>query len=118
MARFAVVTLAALLLSACGAEDLSGRPLEVADALGAADGELVRVRGLLYTDDGGMTFRLCSALAESFPPQCGEPSLVVESSVFEFADLARAGDVGWSERPVDLTGHLRGATLTLSDVAE
>lgn len=97
------------------------RTLEIAQALEEED-RVVRVTGYLYTDDApppntdrGFTLRLCSALAESFPPQCGRPSLVVESAVFEAADLEREGDVGWSARPVVLTGRVHGETLRIVD---
>ena len=116
------LALAALVLAVafagCGAGERSDPFVEVAEAREADDGDLVRVRGLLYTDDRGRSFRLCSALAESHPPQCGEPSLLVESSVYEFADLTQAGDVGWSEQPVSVTGRVRDGTVTVSDVEE
>ena len=45
-------------------------------AAGGETGEMT-VAGSLLVD--GEQARLCAALAESFPPQCGEPSLVVEN---------------------------------------
>jgi hypothetical protein len=118
MKRLALAVLVLVVAAGCGAGERSRRTLEVAEAREAAPDDVVRVRGLLYTDDRARTFRLCSALAESYPPQCGEPSLLVESSVYEFDDLTHAGDVGWSEQPVDVTGRVFGGVLTVTDVEE
>ncbi len=118
MKRLALAVLVLVVAAGCGAGERSGRTLEVAEARESGSDDVVRVRGLLYTDDRGRTFRLCSALAESYPPQCGEPSLLVESSVYEFDDLTHAGDVGWSEQQVEVTGHVRDGTLTVVDFTE
>ena len=64
------------------------------------------------------TVKLCSALLESFPPQCGSPSLVVENALLETFDLRREGDIAWSDRPVVLTGRLDGETLKITDTQE
>ena len=61
--------------------DASGAPdgpvLSIADAIAAAGDAPGHVQGaLLIAADG--TALLCSALAESFPPQCGGERLVVE----------------------------------------
>ena len=44
--------------------------MEIAQALEAAEGSEVTVSGVLIADRDGKT-RLCSALLESSPPQCG-----------------------------------------------
>lgn len=80
---------------------------------GGVTGE-VTVTGSLLVD--GKEARLCSALAESFPPQCGEPSLVVKNlDRSEFPGLSREGDVVWTDRPVELTGTVAGGELTVTD---
>ena len=60
----------------------------------------------------GDEIRLCSALAESFPPQCGGPSLAIEGAVD--ADFAAEGDVRWTENEVSLLGDVEGDVLRVS----
>jgi hypothetical protein len=62
------------------------------------------VRGYLIERDGEL--RLCDAILESSPPQCGEPSLRVEG------EPAAA-----SEQRVSLLGEVEGETITVSDTA-
>jgi hypothetical protein len=52
------------------------RVLTVSEAAKAGDG-VVAVRGYILIGRDG-TARLCSGLAGSYPPQCGQPSLVVK----------------------------------------
>jgi hypothetical protein len=59
------------------------------------------VEGYLIERDGEL--RLCDAILESSPPQCGEPSLRVEGS----APAA-------SEEPVSLLGEVAGDTISVS----
>ena len=62
--------------------------------------------------------RLCSALAESFPPQCGNPSLLVVGLDLEtVADLTSEGDVSWTDHPIVLEGVVDDDTLTVSENA-
>ena len=62
--------------------------------------------------------RLCSALAESFPPQCGGSSLAVEGlELEEVEDLVTEGDVSWTDRPIQLLGVISDGTLTVSENA-
>jgi hypothetical protein len=72
--------------------------MSVAEALGhQATDDLVTVTGALFVDADG-TVRLCDAIAESFPPQCGGDRIVVVG-----LDLAAVGDlqteveVSWAE---------------------
>ena len=71
--RFALALLVALAV-ACGEEsnevDIGGGQTSIGQALKAAEGSEVTVSGFLIADRDG-TARLCSALLESFPPQCG-----------------------------------------------
>lgn len=124
--RFALPLLSlALLLAACGADtsvDDDGTPLPTDGSAGApvlviADGDgdpgsglsvaqalthqmtddLVTVTGALFVDPDG-TVRICDAIAESFPPQCGGDRMVVEGLDLEtIADLQTEGDVSWAE---------------------
>ena len=122
--RFALPLTFAIALAACGADtsvddgtpppsdgsagapvlviaDGDGDPgtgLSVAQALThQATDDLVTVSGILFVDADG-TVRLCDAIAESFPPQCGADRLVVEGLDLEsIANLQTEGDVSWAE---------------------
>ena len=119
-----VVALLALVLAACaGADD----PADASDAppssqgaadavLVVADGEpggpgmsvaealehqptddIVTVTGALFVDPEG-TVRLCDAIAESFPPQCGGARIVVEGlDLAAVSDLQTEGSISWAE---------------------
>ncbi|MEX2102762.1 MAG: hypothetical protein WD805_02270, partial [Gaiellaceae bacterium] len=63
----------------------------------------------------GETIRFCSALAESFPPQCAGAQLRVEGiKLDEVGGLVSEGDVSWTERPIQLLGDVEGDTLVVS----
>jgi hypothetical protein len=79
-----------LLLSGCGGGDRAetscrpdgerppqGPAVTIAEVLESKPSEPVLARGAFLYRAGDRP-RLCSTLAESYPPQCGEPSLVVE----------------------------------------
>jgi hypothetical protein len=72
--------------------------MSVADALGhRATDDLVTVSGALFVDGDG-TVRLCDAIAESFPPQCGGERIVVQGLDLDaVAGLQTEGDVSWAE---------------------
>lgn len=90
--RLACVTLTLLLLAACGGDE----PLTVAGAR-SSEG-VVEVEGYLIERNGEL--RLCETILESFPPQCGEPSLRVVGA-------GRAA----SEERVTLLGVVEDGTL-------
>ena len=77
---------------------ISDPGMTVAEALGhRATDDLVTVSGALFVDPGG-TVRLCDAIAESFPPQCGGERIVVEGlNLDAIANLQTEGDVSWAE---------------------
>jgi hypothetical protein len=104
-------------ISACGSGTDSGAPgnsaITVKQALTAKPGEAVLVRGALIVS-GGIT-RLCYAVLESYPPQCGGPSLVVrELDLNTTAELRNANGVTWSDREVRLRGTVTNGTLTVT----
>lgn len=81
-----------------------GGGLSVTEAIASElDGPLM-VRGYLIERAGGL--RLCEAILESSPPQCGEPSLRV-------AGPAPAP----SEERVSLLGEVADGTITVSATA-
>ena len=78
-----------------------GPGMSVADALthGPTD-DLVTVSGALFVTPDG-TVRLCDAIAESFPPQCGGASIEVSDlDLSTVADLQEANGVRWAESVV------------------
>ncbi len=124
----AVMVLAAILAlagAACGGggdeEPVTGSAvgpgISIEEAL-AFDGEQpLLVNGVIVAS--GEEVRLCSALAESFPPQCGEPSLIVEGlDLDSLTGLSSEGAVTWSEEQVQLVGSVSDATLTVDEQAQ
>ena len=119
MKTFICIALALVVaLSACGGDDDSpvndmGTVISIDDALASDSDEPLLVSGnLLAALD---EVRLCDALAESFPPQCGGESLVVFGlDLATVDDLATEGDVSWTDRPIELRGVVSDGTLTVS----
>lgn len=112
------VVLATAGLPACGGDDNpaddTGAAVSIDDALASDSDEPLLVSGNLLAQ--GNDVRFCSALAESFPPQCGGSSLVVEGLKLEEVDgLVTEGDVSWTDRPIELHGVVSDGTLTVSE---
>ena len=114
----AAILAAVLVLAGCGdaesepsqpvpsaGQPIPGGGLSVRDAIDSElDGPLL-VRGYLIERDGEL--RLCEAILESSPPQCGEPSLRVEG----------AGPAASGEH-VSLLGEVDGGTIAVSTNAQ
>jgi hypothetical protein len=118
------LVIAALAVAACtddgddAADDTTGIAagpgISIEDALASDSSEPLLVNGNLLAEGGDV--RLCSALAESFPPQCGGASLVVEGLKLEEVDgLVTERDVSWTDRPIQLLGVVSDGTLTVSE---
>ena len=123
---------AAAALAGCGGEDenepadagtsvpqtshtVAGPALSIEDALAAGSDEPLLVTGNLLSQGGEV--RLCSALAESFPPQCGGASLHVAGLELEEVDgLITEGDVSWTDRPIELHGVVENDTQGKDDI--
>lgn len=122
MRTLAVLTILAAVLAGC-ADPLTTPPagepvlviadgpitepgMTVADALGhRPTDDLVTVSGALFVDPDG-TVRLCDAVAESFPPQCGGERIVVQGLDLDaIPGLQTEGEVSWAEG-VTLFGSL------------
>jgi hypothetical protein len=116
--KFVLVALVTVALAACGGGGTkSGSPgssaVTVKQALAAKPSEPVRVRGALIASGG--TVRLCYAILESYPPQCGRPSLVVRGLDLDTVrELTNANGVTWSDREVRLRGTVADGTFTVS----
>ncbi len=134
MKTFALIAtlLAAAALAGCGGDDspddtagggtsvpqtsgiAAGPGISIDDALASDSDEPQLVNGNLLVQDGQA--RLCYALAESFPPQCGGSSLVVTGlKIAEVDGLMVEGDVMWTDRPMQLLGVVSDGIITLSE---
>jgi hypothetical protein len=103
---------------ACGDDDgdddgfEEGSLVAIEDVTGTDVDVEVRVRGPAFRVAG--TTRICSAILESFPPQCGEPAVVVVG--WDIDTDARAqteGDVTWVE-DVELSGTIDEGVLRVA----
>lgn len=95
-------------------------PLTIEQALVLGEADAVWVSGSLLAV--GSDVRLCAALAESYPPQCAGPSLVVHGAdVDGIVGLSRttvasgAGPATWSEFPVLFGGSLSDGVLSVTE---
>jgi hypothetical protein len=117
MKTLALLQLVVVLLLAgvaCGGDDGPLTPAEAADASGE-----VTVEGVLIAIEGDPV-RMCSAILESYPPQCGQPSLEIRGLDLDSLDLGstRPDDdvtaARWSDRPVRVTGTVENGVLVVS----
>src|SRR5688572_17189364 len=111
--------LASLALLGCGGEDepsAGDGPTEIlVEEAGDHEGPAVVTGSLLANGDD---VRLCAALAESFPPQCGGGSISVVGLDLDTLDgLTTEGDVTWSDLPITVEGVLADGTLTVDENA-
>ena len=106
MKMLALVPLAvvlALAAAGCGGDEGPLTPDAARDASGR-----VTVEGVLIAIEGEPV-RMCSAILESYPPQCGEPSLEVRGLDLDSLELesTRPDDevtaARWSDRPIQVT---------------
>ena len=114
----AVVASIALLGAGCG-NDGGGNAgvasLGLDEARTHSSDTPVAVDGYLLVEHGRT--RLCDALAESWPPQCGGPSLRVVSLPPEVPELeeTKGGRTRWSERPVQVMGVVSGGEIAIGE---
>jgi len=84
---------------------VAGGGLTVAEALATDASGFLVLQGF-YVDDGNGP-RLCEALAESFPPQCGGANIELgDLSGIGLGQLQRSGDVTWSDDAVVIVGEI------------
>ena len=101
---------------------IPGGGLTIEEAIASTLEGPLMVRGYLVAPEGGPV-RLCSALLESYPPQCGEPSLVVEGldlatveglTATSEPDLAQ---VTWSDAEISILGDVEDGVITVSQTS-
>lgn len=83
---------------------IPGGGLSIAEAEASTIAGPLLVRGYLIERDGEL--RLCDAILESFPPQCGEPSLRVEGQA-----------LSPSEERASVLGVVEDGRITVSETA-
>jgi len=87
--------------------------LDISEAIAYEGTEVVAVRGFFVSE--GTAARLCEALAESFPPQCGGVSVVVTNpEALSDVLLIEQGDTQWSEGYVTVLGTIVDGELTVA----
>jgi hypothetical protein len=87
--------------------------LSVADAIDQVG--QINVTGFVVDVDGEI--RLCEALAESFPPQCGGASITVTSTEqVDPDDLQNEGSVSWTDFAVTIFGEMVDGTLVATPI--
>jgi hypothetical protein len=112
----ALLVALALTTAACGDDGGSGPdstalPLSVEGLLEAEPQGEVLVVGFVVADSGGS--RLCSALAESFPPQCGGSAVKITGLDALDIQFEEAQGVRWTDLSVVVEGRYVDGTLTL-----
>ena len=90
-----------------------GPGISIGEALNSNLQGPLLVNGHLHAQDDQV--RLCELLAESFPPQCGGGTLVVEGLDLTTMDgLTSEGSVTWSDQLVQVLGTVEGEVLTVA----
>jgi hypothetical protein len=78
---------------------LPNPPITVAQLVARSADTPITVAGFLHVDEGQA--RLCDAILESYPPQCGAPSvMLVGVNVDELDGTTTAGGITWLEGAV------------------
>lgn len=89
-------------------------PASVAEIVDGGPSGDVGVLGYVVIDQAGT--RLCAVLLESFPPQCGPPSIELTDLDVAALDLQEEQAVQWTDDAVVLRGRYDDGTLTVLDV--
>ena len=95
-----------------GSSGMVVEPMTISDALVSDAGTVIAVQGFFFDDGSGP--RLCEALAESFPPQCGEASIPV-TGYEEVIDVPLQSEQGvtWTDQAVTFLGEIVDGTLVI-----
>ncbi len=91
--------------------------LTIPEALATDATGILAVKGFLIDD--GQEARLCELLAESFPPQCGGASVVIDSlDQIDPDEMTSNGDVTWTDQLVTVLGELVDGTLVTMPLSQ
>jgi hypothetical protein len=118
--KAALLATLVVVLAGCGGSDEPSGPVEVdpSTALGLSNGQEAVVRGYFARAPRTILPRLCTQLAESYPPTCAMPSLPV-SNLSEAEEkklpLTRDPETGatWSQDEVQLHGRIEDGGLVV-----
>lgn len=88
---------------------IPGGGLTVSEAIASDLKGPLRVKGYVIGD------RLCEAILESHPPQCGQPSLRIEGEVD--ADFEEEAGVRWTDEQVSVLGEVEDGVLRISETS-
>jgi hypothetical protein len=127
---FACLLVTILLAAACGdsdsdeTESATSTPVDSPNGVpasigGLIDGDIsgdINVLGYVVIDESGTRF--CSVLLESFPPQCGPPSVDLVDLDTTAIDLQEEQGVQWTDDIVILLGRYRDGTFTVLAVGQ
>lgn len=96
LAGLAVMT---VVVAGCGGDDDEAAPvgpITVEQLVARSSDTPIQVEGFLLAQ--GAVVRLCAAILESYPPQCGEPSVeLVGLDLDEVPGTTAEGEVVWLE---------------------
>lgn len=91
--------------------------LTVADALSTDADGVIAVKGFVVAK--GDDIRLCDALAESFPPQCGGESVKLDSlDAIDPDELKSEGDTQWTDNVQTVFGELNDGVLVTTALSQ
>lgn len=117
---FALLCVLAVVVTACGSDDDGddagvtpdpGAAIAVADLV---DGEALDATVIGFVIWDTERARLCDLIMESYPPQCGGPSVEIANPDVLDTTLDEASGVRWTPNAVELAGSYDGSTFTLS----
>ena len=119
MRRAFLVGLFVPLLAGCGgsAGGSTPRVVDAGTSLGL-NGDDVIVRGYFSHDPNANVGRMCTSLAESYPPTCANPALPVSNlsdKQEQELKLMRDPETGarWSDAEVELSGRIEEGALVV-----
>lgn len=116
----------AVMLGACASADEETtatsdyRDVSPGQVAGLDEGSEVRVTGILLITPEST--RLCEAMMESYPPQCGEPAVeltgLTGDDVIGLSRPTEPGlaDIVWSDFPVSVFGTVQGDAVAVTAV--
>ena len=91
--------------------------LTISEALETDATGIIAVKGFVVAV--GDQVQLCEALAESFPPQCGGPSIQLDGlDQIDPDELKTEGDVSWTDLTVTVFGELSDGMLVATPLSQ